>query len=39
MLAILLQRLAIQTNDHLSRQMLAYSRLIIREALHHGGPG
>lgn len=30
---------AIRTSDPLTRQMLAYSRLIIREALRHGGPG
>ena len=30
---------AIRTLDPLTRQMLAYSRLIIREALRHGGSG
>ena len=31
--------IAIQTQDPLTRQMLAYARLIIREALRHGGGG
>ena len=30
---------AIRTPDELTRQMLAYARLIIREALRHGGSG
>lgn len=30
---------AVRTQDPLTRQMLAYSRLIIREALRHGGVG
>ena len=30
---------AIRTSDELTRQMLSYSRLIIHEALHHGGSG
>lgn len=30
---------AVRTPDPLTQQMLAYSRLIIREALRHGGPG
>ena len=30
---------AIRTPDQLTRQMLAYARLIIREALRHGGAG
>ena len=30
---------AIRTPDQLTREMLAYARLIIREALKHGGPG
>lgn len=31
--------IAVRTTDPLTRQMLAYSRLIIREALRHGGSG
>ena len=30
---------AVRTTDPATRQMLAYARLIIREALHHGGSG
>ena len=31
--------ITVRTTDPLTRQMLAYSRLIIREALRHGGSG
>ena len=31
--------MTVRTTDPLTRQMLAYSRLIIREALRHGGSG
>ena len=31
--------IAVQTSDPLARDMLAYSRLLIREALRHGGSG
>ena len=31
--------MAVRTSDSLTRNMLAYSRLIIREALRHGGTG
>ena len=31
--------IAVQTSDHTAREMLAYCRLIIREALRHGGQG